>query len=183
MVVEEVNDETSYSVDERKFFVQSIGIKVMAYIINSTDFKIEKRPKRIITMTEGDARRPSPKVDIEEYTSENPLRNRAVDITISFEEYHDKVEFVIDTDVNIESFSETNIRSFRVFVNDTMYYTEKGFKLKNGDNVKIKINRFDMSDKSELVFKGYNPNEVYDSEIVPENVSDEPVKEENIVIN
>ena len=37
MIVEEVNDETSYSIDERRFFLQSIGIKVMAYIINKED--------------------------------------------------------------------------------------------------------------------------------------------------
>lgn len=182
MVIEEVNDETSYSIDERKFFLQSIGIKVMAYIIGKNDFKIERKPKRIITMAEGDTKRPAPVVDIEEYEEGNPMEFRSIDITVSFEEYHDKVEFDIDTDVDIISNTMDNIRNMRLFINDTPFYIDKGFKIKNGDNVKIKINKYDISDKASITFKGYNPNEVYNSQYIPEKVSDEPVKYEKITI-
>ena len=183
MVIEEVNDETSYSIDERRFFLQSIGIKVMAYIINKEDFKVEKKPKRIMTFMEGDTKRPAPTVDIDEYESNNPLEYRSMDLTIGFEKYHDKVEFDIDSDMNIETIEKTNIRSIRVFVNDTPYYTDKGFKLKNGDNVKIKIRKFDTADKAKIVFSGFNPNETYNSEYVPEKVSDEVTKHESIIID
>ena len=182
MIVEEVNDETSYSIDERRFFLQSIGIKVMAYIINKEDFKIEKKPKRIMMFMEGDTKRPSPTVDIDEYTTDNPLKYLALDLTVGLESYHDKVEFDIDTDMNIETIERENIRSMRIFVNDTMYFTDKGFKLKNGDNVKIKVNKFDDADTAKIVFKGYNPNVTYNSEYVPEKASDEVVKQESITV-
>ena len=182
MIVEEVNDETSYSIDERRFFLQSIGIKVMAYIINKEDFKIEKKPKRIMMFMEGDTKRPSPTVDIDEYTTDNPLKYLALDLTVGLESYHDKVEFDIDTDMNVETIERENIRSMRIFVNDTMYFTDKGFKLKNGDNVKIKVNKFDDADTAKIVFKGYNPNVTYNSEYVPEKASDEVVKQESIIV-
>lgn len=182
MVVEEVNDETTYSIEDRKFFLQSIGIKVMAYIINSDDYKVEKKPKRLMMFMEGDTRRPKPVVNIEEYDGNNPLENRHIELTIDFEEYHDKVEFNIDTDMDIEKISKENVRNIRVFVNDTPYYTEKGFKVKNGDNIKIKLKKCDISKKSKLVLSGYNPNEVYNSLETPENVSEELVKFENITI-
>ena len=180
MVVEEVNDETQYSIDERKFFLQSIGIKVMAYIINKEDFKVEKKPKRILLFTEGDTKRPSPTVDIDEYEGNNPLRYRSIDLRIGFEEYHDKVEFEIDTDMVIESIENTNVRNMRVFVNDTMYYTEKGFKVKEGDSIRIKVNKYNIAGKAMLTLKGYNPNEVYDSSEVPEDASKQPEISEEI---
>lgn len=183
MVIEEVNDETSYSIDERRFFLQSIGIKVMAYIINKDDFKVEKKPKRIMTFMEGDAKRPTPQVNIDEYDSENPLEFRSIDLSIAFEEYHDKVEFDLDTDMNVTSIEKSNVRSLRVFINDTLYFIDKGFKVKNGDNVKIKINKYDVSDKANVKFKGYNPNEVYNSKIIPESVCEEPLKYEEIIID
>lgn len=181
MVVEEVNDETTYSIDDRKFFLQSIGIKVSAYIINKSDFKVERKPKRIMMFMEGDTKRPSPTVDIDEYEN-NSLEYRSIDLTIGLESYHDKVEFEIDTDMNVTSIEKANIRNLRVFVNDTLYYVDKGFKLKNGDNVKIKVRKCDISAKSQIILRGYNPNEVYVSDNVPEKVSDEPVKHEDIII-
>ena len=182
MVIEEINDETSYSIDERKFFLQSIGLKVMAYIISKEDFKIEKQPKRIIALMEGDSKRPTPTVDIEEYETGNPFKNVSVDLTVSFEEYHNKVEFDIDTDMNVQTIENDNVRVIRLFVNDIPYFIEKGFKLKAGDNVKIKIRKYDEEDKAKLIFKGYNPSAVYNSESVPENVSEEQTKFETITI-
>ena len=94
----------------------------------------------------------------------------------------DKAEFVIDTDMVIEKIDMDNVRKARVFVNDTMYYIDKGFSVKNGDNIKIKIRQFDEGSKSTVKFIGYDPSSVYKKDYVPENVSDEVVKHEDIVI-
>lgn len=183
MVIEEVNDETTYSIEERKFFLQSIGIKVMAYIINKEDYKVERKPKRHMLFMEGDKKRPTPSVDIDEYEDRNPLVNKRVDVTIGFEEWNDKVEFEIDCDMHVERLDNENVRSVRVFVNDTMYYIEKGFRLKNGDNVKIKVNKYDMLGKATVVLRGYNPSETYNSAVTPEKVSDEATKYEEIIVD
>lgn len=180
MVIDSVNDETSYAIDDRKFFTQSFVIKVMAYIINKDDFKIEKKPKRIMLFMEGDTFRPKPLVNIEEY--DDIYANKALDLTIDFEEYHDKVEFEIDTDMVIEKIDKENIRKIRLWVNNTPYFIDKGFMVKNGDKILIKIKQYDINSKSSIVFTGYNPNEIYRKDYTPENVSDEQTKSESITV-
>jgi hypothetical protein len=180
MIIDSVNDESTYSNDERKFFMQSFNIKAMAYIINENDFKVEKKPKRIMLFSEGDTFKPKPLVSIDEY--DDIYENKTLELTVDFKEYHDKAEFDIDTDMIIEKINMTNIRKVRVFVNDTMYYVDKGFSVKNGDNIKIKIRQFDEGNKSCIKFIGYDPSSVYKKDYIPENVSDEAVKHEEIVI-
>lgn len=180
MVIDSVNDETSYSIDERKFFRQSFVVKVMAYIIKREDFKIEKRPKRIMLFGEGDTFRPKPSINIEEYVDK--YNNKKVEVIIHFNEYQDKVTFDIDTDIVIDNIKTVNIRNFRLFVNNTPYYTEKGFKVKNNDEIKIKILPIDNNETSEIRFYGYNPNEMIEN-YVPEKVSDEKTHNETIIIN
>ena len=180
MVIDSINDESTYSVDERKFFLQSFVIKVMAYIINKDDFKVEKKPRRVMLFGEGDINKSKPKVDITEY--DDVYENKHLELAIDFEAYHDKVEFTIDTDMVIENIEKVNIRKIRLSVNNTPYYIDKGFKVKNGDNIKIRIKHFDDNDKSSLKFIGYDPIAVYDKTDVPENVSDEPIKSEDITV-
>lgn len=180
MVIDSINDESVYSLDERKFFMQSFVVKVMAYIINEDDFKVEKKPKRFMLFMEGDTFRPKPKVDIEEY--DDVYENKALSLSVEFQEYHDKVEFDIDTDMVITEMSKENIRKIRLFVNDTPIFIDKGFKISNGDNIKIKIRPIDESQKSSIRFVGYDPSSVYHKDYTPEDASDIETKFEDIVI-
>lgn len=180
MVIEEVNDETSYSIDERKFFIQSIGIKVMAYIINKEDFKIERKPKRIQLSVEDDKRR-IPKVEVEDYQDEN-IVNPSVKIKITFEPYHERVEFVMDSDVIINTTEMDNIRNVRVFVNDSLYFIEHGFIVHKNDNLKIRIRKIDINKLSVLSFNGYNPSKTFEKNDIPEKVYDEPTKNEEVIV-
>ena len=49
MVIENINDESEYSIDDRKYYAQSYQIKLMAYIIRAEDFKVTKIPSRYVT--------------------------------------------------------------------------------------------------------------------------------------
>lgn len=181
MVIDSVNDESNYSIDERKFFMQSFVIKVMAYIINKEDFKVEKKPKRVMLYGEGDTFRPKPLINIEEY--EDVYENKSLEVSIDFKEYHDKATFTIDTDMVITEIEKNNIRQVRLFVNDTPYYIDKGFKVKNGDEIKIKIRQIDENQSSSIKFIGYDPSNVYRKDYTPENASDEATKFEEIKID
>lgn len=184
MVIDSVDDETQYSIDDRRFFVQSITIKVMAYIINEEDFKVDRLPKRVILSTEGDAKKKKAEVNIDEY-DDSVFGTKAVELSVDFKEWSDKVEFDIDTSFSVEDVEMENVLSYRLFINDMMIYTEKGFKFSDGDNVKIKIKKFYNEDVSLMVFKGHDENTKYLKDYVPENVSDEPdesVKREVIVV-
>lgn len=46
MVIENITDESEYSIDDRKYYAQSYQIKLMAYIIRKEDFKVTKVPSR-----------------------------------------------------------------------------------------------------------------------------------------
>ena len=184
MVIDSVDDETQYSIDDRRFFVQSITIKVMAYIINEEDFKVDRLPKRVILSTEGDAKKKKAEVNIDEY-DDSVFGTKAVELSVDFKEWSDKVEFDIDTSFSVEDVEMENVLSYRLFINDMMIYTEKGFKFSDGDNVKIKIKKFYNEDVSMMVFKGHDENTKYLKDYVPENVSDEldeSVKREVIVV-
>lgn len=176
MELDEINDETSYTIEDRRFFVQSISINAMAYIIGEEDFKISKFPKHASLYMQGDKKKKKVNVEIVDF------ENKQIDIRMDFNAYVNKIEYVIDTDVNIEDSILQNVRNFRLFVNDTPYFHEKGFKLKNGDNVKVKIKPIDESKESSIVFRGIDPTVRYKSGDVDEDVTRESEKIEEIVI-
>lgn len=175
MVLEDVTDNTEYTISDRKFYNQTVSIKVMAYIINEKDFTIEKKPKNVKLFMEGDTKRPKPTVNIEEYFKDK-LDYASIDLTIDFEEWHDKVKFEIDTDFVVNSISYTNVRNMRLSINNTPYYIDKGFKLKNGDVVNIVIKHIDPSLKSQVLLEGYNPSKPFIKNELPINAKDDPEK-------
>ena len=181
MVIDEISDETTYSISDRKFYAQAVTIKLMAYIIEKDDFEVKKYPKRTNLSLSGDKyKKNQPCVEIEEIN--NPLKNKTLNVNITFQPYHNKLEFEFDTDMNIEKIYTENVRNFRIMVNDTLYYTEKGFKLHNEDNVRIQIKPIEGEQESFMQFIGYEPNEFYNPNETPEKVYDEKITHENINI-
>lgn len=160
MILEELNDNTEYTISDRKFYNQTIIIKVMAYIISEKDFKVEKKPKRIKMFMEGDTKRPKPTVNIEEYFNDK-INYQSVELTVDFENFHSKAEFDIDIDFNVEAVELYNVRNVRVAVNSVPYYIDKGFNVKNGDNIKLVIRQIDVAEKAQVKFIGYNPSITY----------------------
>lgn len=179
VTLEEINDNTEYTISERKFYNQTVTVKVMAYIISEDDFKIEKKPKRIKLFMQGDVRRPKPEINIDEFFNDK-IGHTEIELTIDFQAFHTKTNFDIDTDFVVERTELYNIRNYRLSVNDTPYYTDKGFALKNGDNIKIFINHLDPNEMAQLKFVGYNPNSQYVKDELPLKVSDDIPKFEDI---
>lgn len=181
MVIDEISDETAYSISERKFYVQSVTINLMAYIIENNDFEVKKYPKRTnLSLNGNQYQKNKPCVEIEEI--DNPIKNKTLNVNIKFPTYHNKIEFEFDTDMNVEKVYTENVRSIRIMVNDILYYTEKGFKLHNEDSVRIQINPIEEEQEGFVQFIGYDPNEFYNSNVTPEKVYDEKITHENINI-
>lgn len=179
VTLEEINDNTEYTISERKFYNQTVTVKVMAYIISEDDFKIEKKPKRIKLFMQGDVRRPKPEINIDEFFNDK-IGHTEIELTIDFQAFHTKTNFDIDTDFIVERTELYNVRNYRLSVNDTPYYIDKGFTLKNGDNIKIFINHLDPNEMAQLKFIGYNPNSQYVKDELPLKVSDDIPKFEDI---
>lgn len=180
LLLENVSDESKYSVSDYRFYTQTVTIKALGYIIHEEDIKVEKFPKRIHMGLVGDKKKSKVSIDIEE--SEDELINQTMKLSLNFEEWHDKAEFEIDTDMDIQEIEKINVRTMRIFVNDTPIYYNKGFKVKNGDKIRIRISQFDIKDKASLVFRGVNPNYTFIKDYVPEDVSQEPLKHQDIEI-
>ena len=104
-------------------------------------------------------------------------------MTIDFKNGIDKATFVSDTDFVVEDVKTENVRNLRVFVNGTMIYHKNGFRIKNEDEVKIKLFIVDILKKSVVYLHVYNPNKIYESSEVPEKVYDEKEKFEEIKID
>ena len=181
VTLEDINDNTEYTISERKFYNQTVTVKVMAYIISEDDFKVEKKPKRIKLFMQGDVRRPKPEINIDEFFNDK-IGHTEIELTIDFQAFHTKTNFDIDTDFIVERTELYNVRNYRLSVNDTPYYTDKGFTLKNGDNIKIFINHLDPNEMAQLKFIGYNPNSQYVKDELPLKVSDDIPKFEDIAV-
>ena len=181
VTLEDINDNTEYTISERKFYNQTVTVKVMAYIISEDDFKIEKKPKRIKLFMQGDVRRPKPEINIDEFFNDK-IGHTEIELTIDFQAFHTKTNFDIDTDFIVERTELYNVRNYRLSVNDTPYYTDKGFTLKNGDNIKIFINHLDPNEMAQLKFIGYNPISQYVKDELPLKVSDDIPKFEDIAV-
>lgn len=180
LILESVDDESKYSVSDYRFYVQTVTIKALAYIIHEEDIKVEKFPKRVHIGFVGDkSKNKKVKIDIEE--NEDELKNQTIRLSLSFEKWHDKADFQIDTDMVVQTIDKTNIRNMRIFVNDTPIYWNNGFSVKDGDRIRVKINQFDIKEEALLVFNGINPNYSYVDD-TPESVSDEAIKHQEIEI-
>ena len=84
--------------------------------------------------------------------------------------------------MKVEKVYTENVRNFRIMVNDTLYYTEKGFKLHDEDSVRIQITPLNTEQECFIQFIGYNPNEFYNSNNISEKVYEEEITHENINI-
>lgn len=180
LTLEEISDNSETNLENRKFYSQSATIKAMAYIISQNDFKIEKRPKKVDLFMKGDSKRRKPQIDFEEYMLDN-VKHPIIELTIDMQPYHTKTEFEIDTDFVVEEVELVNLRNIRLSVNDTPYYMDKGFKLKNGDYIKIICNQIDVNEKSQILLKGYNPSKEYIEGYLPNDVCDESVSEDEYI--
>lgn len=181
MTLEEISDETSYSISDRKFFVQTATIKLMAYIIEPEDFEVKKYPKRINTMMEGDVfKKNKACVEIEE--TDNPMKNKTLNVNITLEAYQTKVKFVFDTEMVVEHIITENVRNIRMMVNDDLYYINKTFKLHDNDEIRIQIMALEEDKETKIQLVGYDPNVFYKTDEITEKVYDEPITNENINI-
>lgn len=81
MVLEDISDESEYTIEDRKYYSQSYKVKVRGYIIRKEDFSVERIPSRFVMSSHdsdatgianrrGKNRRDEEKVKFLEYTSE-----------------------------------------------------------------------------------------------------------------
>lgn len=165
MKLNDISDESEYSIDNRQFYSQSYNITVMAYIMPEDSFIVEERPEMKFLGMEGDSVEHS-YAEIEElpcnYVKESKYAFVPIKIKIHFEPCDSKYKFNIDCNFQVKDFETTNVRTFKIYVNDTEVMLEKDLRVKIGDEISIKgVYKYKNLEPSEIIINGVDPTETY----------------------
>ena len=145
MVLEDVSDESEYSLDDRKYYSQSYKIKVKAYIIRKEDFTVTKVPSRVIMRLLGVTDKKKPKIQIgeEDYIADecclrettDPYYNKLLTVNVEFPSCTDETKFIIDTDMIIRTFETNNVYDFVMSVNGEFQHFDRDINVYDGDEI------------------------------------------------
>ena len=165
MKLNDISDESEYSIDNRQFYSQSYNITVMGYIITEDDYIVEERPEVKFVGFEGDRKTYA---DIEEFPVCNTNPNYSyvpINITVCFEMCKTSYKFVIDTDFQAKNVVLENVRSYKVYVNDIETNIDENFKVKENDEIHFKnIVRYKAFEDSKIKIEGVKYTETYNNE-------------------
>lgn len=161
MNLQDISDESEYSIDDRQFYSQSYLIKVMAYIMPEDSFEVVERPEMKFIGFEGD-RVKTTYAEIEElpcgYFKESPYAYVPINITIHFDNCTSSYKFTLDCNFGVKEVKLDNVRSFKIFVNDKEVSLDENFRAKEGDEIRIKsLTRKYMAKESEIKIEGFDP--------------------------
>lgn len=168
MKLNDISDESEYSIDDRQYYSQSYNILVMAYIIPEDSMVVVERPRLTFLGLEGDAVKHS-YAEIEElpcdYEKESDYAFVPINIKIYFEQCDSKYTFTIDTDFVIKHIVLENVRGFELYVNDTLTECVEGLRFNTNDIISVKkMNRFRYAEPSIITFEGVDPTTTYKKE-------------------
>jgi hypothetical protein len=148
MILENIDDDTDYTINGRKFYIQTIDIKLMAYLIPREDLKVELMPKR-------------KKVDVnlDTFNKTQVVMNTSGDektfeVIIKFKPHVTNTSFTIDDDAYFTLSDNENANVLSIKVNGDEIGNKTKFKVNSGDEIKLKIRQPIPSKMSKVVFSG-----------------------------
>lgn len=175
MKLNDISDESEYSIDNRQYYSQSYNITVMAYIIKEDDYIVVERPEMKFVGFEGERKTYA---DIEELPPciydempeyiYSPLR-----LIICFESCKDSYKFRIDTDFQLKNVEYDNVRSFKIYVNDKEKEIDENLKIINGDEVYVKkVIKYNAFKDSKIILNGFKYTEAQktDEDIITKDI-------------
>lgn len=156
MNLDSITDDSSYQIDDRQFYCQTYQIKAMAYLIPEDFYKVEESPLKVgVSLGElPDLKKTRADVEIEE-NEDNVI------LTLTFPPNSRIAKFTNDCDFTVkpkekDSMTMTNmLTNFKIYVSD--YEVDKNaeqIEFKNGDNVKIIIEKVRDNNTSILIING-----------------------------
>lgn len=166
MKLNDISDDSEYSIDNREFYSQSYSITVMGYIIREDDFIVEEKPMLKFQGFDGEEPRHT-FVEIEDIPMECPENEyyyQPIMITISMDDCKEKIKFTLDCDFHLEYIEMSEyLNGFRLFVNDEEVLERENIDMKEGDEIKINhLRRRKSGEISVIKLIGYNKSVVLD---------------------
>jgi hypothetical protein len=113
----------------------------------------------------------------------NKYYNKIMKIIMNFDECTLELSFEIDKEMVLESVETENVYDFKLLVNEEVMNLDNEIRFLNGDKITVRISRDDLHKNSKLTLIGYDPNVAFDKTNISETVLDEPIDEEDIMIN
>jgi hypothetical protein len=166
MKLNDVSDESEYSIDNRQYYSQTYNITVMAYIMPKDSFSVEERPILKLVGFEN-TRKKSNYADIIDIPckikADAPYSYTKTVITVHLDECSFGYKFNIDCDFNFKKLELTNVRGFKLYINDKEEEVNENLKIKTNDEIKIKsVGKYRLDSESEIKFIGYSPTDTYE---------------------
>jgi hypothetical protein len=160
MKLENVSDESEYNIDNRIYYSQNYTIKVMAYIIPADSYVVEEKPIVRFMGIDGDITKGS-YAEIEELPckleKEREYNFNKINLTVNFDKNTNFCKFKIDINFKLEDIVLTNVRSYRLFVNDVERSVDDNLYFNNGDNISIKgLVKLKSFEDAVILFKGFD---------------------------
>lgn len=143
MILDGINDESQYNIDDRQFYSQTYDIKVKAYVITEDDYKVEEVPLKIgVSINDANStNRRSSDVEIEEYVDANGVEKSLITVTF-LSKLFCKTKFKMDTNMTVTNVETENIsNNIQYFVNGCKIDNIIGYTLKNEDIIKIRCDK------------------------------------------
>ena len=137
MRLENISDESDYSINDRRFYSQSYKILVMAYIISKDSMMVEEVPYPTFKFSD----QPRKSFADMEYLERvdcydnNPYEYARYVINVNLNGCEKKLGFTMTQNLTIENITTENIRSYRTFINDNETELNAEMELKRGDYI------------------------------------------------
>lgn len=133
MILDNVSDESEYSINDRQFFSQTATLKVRGYMIREEDLIVEENPIATVICFDGDnAKRRKPTIELSEYDpcyeEELNFFKKVIEIDVDFYfcyPYKGKTKFTMDDNFIITGFKfhEPNnlvMDNIKLYINDEL---------------------------------------------------------------
>lgn len=167
MKLDDISDESDYSIDDRKYYSQSYKISLRAYIIEDDDYKVEKVPMKFFHNTASFNKFNYKGVKIEKYEG-NPCNapsepkeqenEPTSKITLFYEPCENEITFKVDNDFTVDSITLTNIYDFKIHLNGEFIEIddETTIVFEKDDEIKIGVTKKNEEDPSTIIFLCYS---------------------------
>ena len=154
IMLESIGDESTIdNIDEKRYYVQTYELKMMAYTLDKEEFKVVPAINRTIMTYDLTEKRPKNVAKfIKDQSQNDKSLNLIVQFLVSAPTY---LNFQSDSDANFVSLDTVNITAATIRVNGNVVTVP--FTVNNGDLVSINIVRMDATQISEIILRGTIP--------------------------
>ena len=149
MTLENISDSSDYTIDGRKFYLQSMDIVLKAYIIAKDDIKVELVPKRKKVTTSLKAYDKS--IVTMEFDDDD--EDKFV-LNIKFNKKTTKVNFKPGDKMKLKFAKKKNANKLVIKINDEEIDINSDITVDPDDDISIKITQPVGTESSEIIFNG-----------------------------